>query len=112
MKNCSTFLLAELTAAKAERILALGAVPFRSLCDIFGIDAPARVEAFRGQVWWVRIGEMEVPLAGTYFPGNNRHKGFGKIVEDIDRLLQFAPRVLMRNSRIARPGTPAAQPEP
>lgn len=91
-KNCASFLRAELTAAKAERILALGAVPFRSLCDIFGIDAPTRVAKFRGQVWWVRLGETEVPLAGTYFTGNNRHRGFDKIVEDIERLLQLAPR--------------------
>jgi len=93
MKNCSNFLGAELTAAKAERILALGAVPFQTLCDIFGIDAPTRVKRFRGQVWWVRLGEMDVPFAGTYFPGNNRHKGFDKIVEDIDGLLRLEPRV-------------------
>ncbi len=92
MKNCSSFLRAELTAARAERILALGVVPFRSLCDLFGIDAPRRVEEFRGQVWWVRLGEMEVPLAGTYFTGNNRHKGFDKIVQDIEHVLQLEPR--------------------
>jgi uracil-DNA glycosylase family 4 len=92
VKNCASFLCSELTAAKPERILALGAVPFKSLCDIFRIDAPRQVAKFRGQVWWVRLGKMDVPLAGTYFTGNNRHRGFDKIVEDIERLLQIAPR--------------------
>jgi len=31
-------------------------------------------------------------MAGTYFTGNNRHKGFAKIVEDIDGLLKLEPR--------------------
>jgi len=67
-------------------------VPFRSLCDIFGVTAPRPVAKFRGQVWWVRLGKSEVPMAGTYFTGNNRHKGFDKIVEDIERLLKLTPR--------------------
>ena len=93
VRNCAGFLRAELTAAKPERILALGAVPFRSLCDMFHIHAPMQVAEFRGQVWWVRLGRIEVPLAGTYFTGNNRNKGFDKIVEDIQRLLQMEPRM-------------------
>jgi uracil-DNA glycosylase len=50
IEHCANFLQAELTAAKAERILALGAAPFSSLCNMFGIDAPRRVAKFRGQV--------------------------------------------------------------
>jgi hypothetical protein len=55
------------------------------------------VAKFRGQVWWIRLGEKEVPMAGTYFTGNNRHKGFDRIVKDIDRLLKLAPRNVMRD---------------
>ena len=92
VKNCASFLRSELTAANPERILALGAVPFRSLCDIFGVTAPTQVDKFHGQVWWIRLGKSEVPMAGTYFTGNNRHRGFDKIVEDIERLFKLAPR--------------------
>jgi uracil-DNA glycosylase family 4 len=92
VKNCARFLRAELAAANPERILALGAVPFGSLCQMFGVAAPRRVAKFRDQVWWVRIGKREVPMSGTYFTSNNRHKGFAKIVEDIDRLLKLEPR--------------------
>jgi hypothetical protein len=31
-------------------------------------------------------------MAGTYFTGNNRHKGFDKIIEDIERLLKLSPQ--------------------
>jgi uracil-DNA glycosylase len=91
-KNCASFLRSELVSAGAQRILALGRVPFGSLCDIFGLDAPKRVSEFRRKVWWVRLGEKQVPLTGTYFPGNNRHRGFVRIAEDIERLLSLTPR--------------------
>ena len=29
---------------------------------------------------------------GTYFAGNNRHRGFDKVIEDIERLLKMEPR--------------------
>ena len=90
--NCGELLRSEIMAANPEGILALGAVPFRSLCDIFGIAAPRQVARFRGRVWWIRLGNRDVPIAGTYFTGNNRHKGFEKIVEDIDRMLTLQPR--------------------
>jgi uracil-DNA glycosylase len=99
--HCAGFLRAELTAALPERILALGAVPFSALCDIFRIDAPRRVAEFRGHVWWVHLGKTQVPLAGTYFPGNDRHRGFDKIVEDIARLLQREPRTAEASPRAA-----------
>ncbi|MDF0652994.1 MAG: hypothetical protein P0121_16175 [Nitrospira sp.] len=92
VKNCSPFLYRELMAAKAERILALGAVPFKSLCDTFKVAAPKHVADFRGKVWWIPLGEKDVPMAGTYFTGNNRHKGFDMIVEDIENLLKLEPR--------------------
>lgn len=92
VRNCARFLRAELDAAEAERILALGGVPFGSLCDLFGLEAPRRVSEFRRKVWWVRLGEKQVPLTGTYFLGNNRHRGFARIAEDIKRLLSLAPR--------------------
>lgn len=90
--NCAHFLRSELIAAEAERILALGQVPFRALCQVFELDAPSGVAEFRKQVAWVKLGQKKVPLMGTYFPGNNRHRGFTSIVEDIGRLLDLAPK--------------------
>lgn len=92
IKNCSRFLKDELFAAAPERILALGRIPFQSLCDLFSIKAPKKVADFRKHIWWVRLGSSEIPMSGTYFPGNNRHRGFPAIVEDISKLLKFKPR--------------------
>jgi uracil-DNA glycosylase len=93
IENCAHFLRSELIAAEAERILALGQVPFRALCRVLGLDAPSRVAEFRKQTRWVRLGQKNVPLMGTYFPGNNRHRGFASIVEDIERLLDLVPKL-------------------
>jgi len=71
-------------------------VPFASLCEIFGLDAPKKVAEFRKRIWWVRVGTMEVPLSGTYFPGNDRHEGFSAIGPDIARLLALNPRDIDR----------------
>jgi len=90
--NCAQFARAELIASEAERILALGQVPFQALCQVFGLDTPTGVAEFRKQVAWVNLGQKKVPLMGTYFPGNNRHRGFTSIVEDIGRLLDLAPK--------------------
>lgn len=90
--NCAHFLRSELTMADAERILALGQVPFRAVCNVFGIRGPKRVAEFRKKVTWVQLGQKKVPLLGTYFPGNNRHRGFPLIVEDIGRLLDLTPQ--------------------
>ena len=92
VRNCVPFLKSELVSADAERILALGRVPFRALCEAFRIDAPTEVAEFRREVVWVRLGSRTVPLSGTYFAGNNRHRGFSAIVDDIDRLLALSPR--------------------
>lgn len=93
VRHCEKFLHGELLAADSERILALGRVPFKSLCDIFSIiDAPQGVAEFRKRTWWVRLGMRKVPLSGTYFPGNDRHKGFALIAQDIDRILKLSPK--------------------
>lgn len=92
IRNCSRFLKDELFAAAPERILALGRIPFQSLCDLFSIKAPKKVADFRNHIWWVRLGSREIPMSGTYFPGNNRHRGFPAIVEDISKILKFRPR--------------------
>jgi uracil-DNA glycosylase len=92
IKNCGSFLRSELFAAQSERILALGSHPFEALRTIFGLSAPKRVADFRKGTWWVRVGERDVPLSGTFFPGNNRHKGFELIIQDIARMLTLAPR--------------------
>ena len=93
VRNCANFLRDELVAAEPERILALGRVPFHSLCSIFDIiDPPKKVAEFRTGIWWVKLGARKVPLSGTYFPGNNRHKGFSAIVQDIERILRLPPK--------------------
>lgn len=92
VKECVPFLREELRCAEPERILALGRVPFQSLCGLFGIDAPKNVALFRRRVAWVRVGSKEIPMAGTYFTGNDRHRGFSAIVENIGRLLELSPR--------------------
>ena len=83
VSNCTQFLHSELLSAEPERILALGRQAFEALIDIFGLEAPRNVAAFRKKVWWVRIGQKEVPLSGTFFSGNNRNKGFEFIIQDI-----------------------------
>ena len=90
--GCARFLHEELRVADPERILALGGVPFQSLCELFGITAPRNVAKSREHITWVQVGSKEVPMAGTYFTGNNRHRGFSAIVEDIGRLLTLSPR--------------------
>lgn len=89
--NCLDFLRSELVIAEPQRILALGRIPFNALCQVFGLAKRHRVKEFRKTIEWVNIGQKEVPLMGTYFPGNNRHRGFESVIEDIDRLLELAP---------------------
>ena len=92
VKNCGQFLQSELSAAEPERILALGRRPFEALRYIFGLEAPTTVAEFRKQTWWVRIGQRDVPLTGTFFSGNNRHRGFELIIQDVGRILKLTPR--------------------
>lgn len=91
---CCAFLRHELAIAMPERILALGKVPMDALTRAFDLgDVPPQVHDFRSRTWWVRIGDYEAPLRGTYFPGSKRHQGFDKIAEDICTLLQLHPRL-------------------
>lgn len=93
VRHCEKFLHGELLAADSERILALGRVPFKSLCEIFGIiDAPQEVAECRKRTWWVRLGSRKVPLSGTYFPGNNRNNQRSLVEQDIDRILKLSPK--------------------
>lgn len=92
VKNCGNFLLDELLAAQPERILALGKVPFESLCDSFNLRASKKVSEFRKEIWQVRLGAREVLLSGTYFPGNNRNNQRSLIEQDIKRILKEFPR--------------------
>ena len=92
VRHCANFLRDELLVSEPERILALGSVPFNSLCSIFHIDAPKKVAEFRKRIWWVKLRTRSIPLSGTYFPGNNRHKGFSAIGQDIDRILKLFPK--------------------
>lgn len=90
--NCASFLLEELVAAQPERILALGQKPFGSLRHLFNLRASTKVYEFRKEIWWVRVGKREVPLSGTYFPGNNRNNQHPFIKHDIERILRIFPK--------------------
>lgn len=95
VKNCTGILRDELLSIQPERILALGKVPFMSLCRIFGIgrdESEDGVAVFHKKTWLVDLGNQRTPLGGTYFPGNNRHRGFSVIVQDIERILSLNPR--------------------
>jgi uracil-DNA glycosylase family 4 len=92
IRYCQNFLLDELLAAQPERILALGKVPFESLCDRFNLRASKKVSEFRKEIWRVRLGGKEVLLSGTYFPGNNRNNQRPLIEQDINRILKEFPR--------------------
>lgn len=93
VRNCEDFLRAELLASEAERILALGKVPFKSLCEIFSIRNPPQESAeFRKQTWWVQLGARKIPFSGTYFPGNNRNRQQPFVEHDIARILELFPK--------------------
>lgn len=92
VRNCQNHLLNELLIAQPERILALGKVPFESLCELFNLRASRKVSEFRKETWRVRLGAREVLLSGTYFPGNNRNNQRPHIEQDIKRILKEFPR--------------------
>src|SRR6266849_7499797 len=39
--------------------------------------------------WWARVKDQDIPVAGTYFPGNDRHHGLVHIGPDIQNLLSL-----------------------
>jgi uracil-DNA glycosylase len=87
--HCRPFLRAERQHAMPERVVALGEVPFKSLCRLFSVTAPRKVRDYHGRSWEVRLGDRSTLLSGTYFPGNDRHKGFNSIVTDFRNYLSL-----------------------
>jgi hypothetical protein len=67
-------------------------LPFQTLSRLFSFDAPDRVEDCHGRIWWAIIGGREVPVSGTYFPGNDRHGGLRHVPADIMSLLEVGPK--------------------
>jgi hypothetical protein len=57
------------------------------------LRAPEKVDEFRKQIWRVQLGEREVLLSGTYFPGNNRNNQRPLIKQDIKRILKEFPGI-------------------
>ena len=68
VKNCGNFLVNELLAAQPERILALGKVPFESLCDAFNLRASKKVSEFRKEIWRVRLRGEGGSVEWNLFP--------------------------------------------
>ena len=87
VKNCAEFLHKECESLSPERILALGQIPMQSVSKLFNIKIPPTVKRFREKTFWITLGDREIPLAGTYFPGNRRHGGFEDIATDIRKIL-------------------------
>ena len=92
LKNCAPFLRKECESLSPERILALGKIPMQSASTAFNIEIPSKVEDFRGTLFHVLLGGRQIPLMGTYFPGNKRHGGFEHIAQDIREILSKSPR--------------------
>ncbi len=92
IKNCTSHLSVELEICRAERLLAFGGDPMKSVSIALEFKAPRLVREYRRKLWWRQIGGHWIPAAGTYFPGNNRHQGFQEIVGDIGWILDQEPR--------------------
>lgn len=85
--NCTRHLESEIHNAQPRRILALGLSAMKGVGTTLGLKIPPTVEQIVGELWWAKIDKCLVPVAGTYFPGNNRHQGFNRIHESIRSLL-------------------------
>jgi hypothetical protein len=84
----------ELEISRTDRVLALGRDPMKSASLALELkDVPSKVCEFQRRLWWGEVAGRRIPVAGTYFPGNNRHRGFGKIAEDIRWILKQVPLV-------------------
>ena len=92
LKNCAEFLHKECEILSPRRILALGKIPMQSASRAFGLNIPPKVKEYRNKTWWVTLGDREIPLTGTYFPGNKRHGGFEHIAQDIQEILSKSPK--------------------
>lgn len=74
IKNCSAHLRKEMEFARAERVLALGRVPFRGVAEALEIRAvPTTLCQARLAPRYALLKNMRIPFAVTYFPGNNHH---------------------------------------
>jgi len=89
ISHCEPLLQAELQHAMPKCIIALGRIPFKSLCRMFSVTTPSRLRHYHGRIWEARLGDRSIHFGGTYFPGNNRHKGFDKIVTDLQKFLKL-----------------------
>ena len=103
-ENCSHHLRSEILVVQPERILALGRLAMATVASALGLSAPWTVEAYRtaGPWWWTSPDDGKIiPIAGTYFPGNERHQGFEHIGPDIRELLKLTPRTSTQNPKPA-----------
>ncbi len=89
--NCARHLRQELEVARPTRVMAIGLDAMRALAAALELPAPVRVRDYRGRLQRVRIAGQETWLSGTYYAGNNRHRGRDKIVADIRNLLGRHP---------------------
>ena len=89
-ENCAKHLRSEVLAARPKRILALGRDAMATVASALGLDIPWTVKAYRASgPWWARVKDQDIPVAGTYFPGNDRHHGLVHIGPDIQNLLSL-----------------------
>ena len=87
IRNCERHLLRMIEAIGPERIVTLGQVPLRAVSEIFGLPLTLRLSELRDVIRWATIRGEAIPVAATYFAGNNRHRGFGYIVRTIEQVL-------------------------
>lgn len=64
----------------------------QSAAMAFDLKIPSKVEEGRKKIRWVPLGNRQIPLAVTYFPGHNRHKGRECIAPDIREILGQEPK--------------------
>ena len=94
VNNCSSHLVAEMRISRPERILALGQSAMKAVSKALNFKVPPTVRKINGKIWWANLNEGFVPVAGTYFPGNNRHRSFDSIVDSIRLILELKPKPL------------------
>jgi uracil-DNA glycosylase len=92
VRNCAGHLRSEIEAIQPERILTMGTNGFRCLALALGWSPPAGIARIRRHPWEARIAGRPVPVGGTYYFGNNRHRGRWKIIADIRAILRRAAR--------------------
>ena len=88
VRNCSRHLHTSVLAIRPKRVLMLGRVPLRAMSLAFDLDLPSSVRACLGRQWTLALPHGDMTVAATYFPGNNRHRGFDAIVETLRNLMR------------------------